>query len=168
MDVVPLPKTQKKRVALFGLIGFNPSLGCQSMDIGWRLGSVIPIGRWFQNDSNTLWWTYKKHQKAIENGHRNRWIFQLKMSGSFHCYVNVHQRVQGFQLEEENHPAILTCQLRGTWWIDGLTHDPPRNPHDDSEWSSVLHQWRDPWSHDIWKKCWDMYRYMYLDDGISW
>ena len=46
-------------------------------------------GRFFEIKYSTLWWT----NIAIENGHRNSGFSQLENGGSFHCYVNVHQRV---------------------------------------------------------------------------
>ena len=40
----------------------------------------------------------------IENGHRNSGFSQLENGGSFHCYVNVYQRVLGI------YQTLLGCK----------------------------------------------------------
>jgi hypothetical protein len=117
-------KPKKKHVALFGLIGFNPSpLGCQSMDIeGWAM--------------------------SVMNRKRVPMI-----------------PIQGFQLVEK---TILTGQLMGTCWIDGLqlrmTHREIR--------MTILNDLQFSISGEILEVTTfgKMLGYvdMYLDDGISW
>ena len=75
---------------------------------------LIPI---FDGDQTTDVLTYMDLPSgkliAIENGHRNSGDFPIKNGGSFHCYVNVYQRILNFWCSKN--PSISSSTPKFPW-----------------------------------------------------